>query len=145
VAKFNIDRIRQIMGEINSALYKLQGYAKLPEKRFLGDFDKLDSAKYNLVITIEGAIDICNHIVARMGGRAPCDYADCFKILGELGIFPQRFVERLQKMAKFRNLLVHLYWQVDNQKVYNFVKEDILDVRHYLEGIGKLIEKEGKL
>jgi uncharacterized protein YutE (UPF0331/DUF86 family) len=54
--------------------------------------------------------------VAKAGGRAPCDYADCFRILGEIGIFDEEFVEKLEKMAKFRNLLVHLYWQVDNKK-----------------------------
>lgn len=137
--KFNIDRIRQIVGEINSSLYRLQEHTKLSEEEFLFNPDKLDSAKYNLLIVIEGAIDICNHVVARLGGRAPCDYADCFAILGELGIFSDEFVEKLKRMAKFRNLLVHLYWQVDNRKVYQALKEHIQNLRAYLQGIEKLI------
>jgi uncharacterized protein YutE (UPF0331/DUF86 family) len=140
VAKFNIDRIRQLTGEINQALSKLGRIGRLPEKEFLGNFEKIDSAKYNLIVAIEAAIDICNHIVAKAGGRAPADYADCFKILGELDIFNEEFVESLKKMAKFRNLLVHLYWQVDNQKVYSIIKGDIFDLRKYLKGIWKFIE-----
>jgi len=139
VAKFNIDRIRQIIGEINSSIHRIQEHTKLSEEEFLSNVDKSDSAKYNLVIGIEGAIDICNHVVARMGGRAPCDYADCFAILGELRIFSDEFVEKLKRMAKFRNLLVHLYWQVDNRKIYQVLKEDIQDLRTYLQGIEKLI------
>jgi uncharacterized protein YutE (UPF0331/DUF86 family) len=92
-----------------------------------------------LIVAIEGAIDICNHIVARRGGRAPCDYADGFAILAELRLFPLEFTERLKKMARFRNLLVHLYWQVDNRRVYHFLKEDLQDVKDYLKGIEKLI------
>jgi len=42
-------------------------------------------------------------------------------------------------MAKFRNLLVHLYWQVDNKKVYHILKEDIQDLRTYLRGIEKVV------
>ena len=140
--KFNLDRIRQIVGEINSALYKLERYAGLSEEEILSNPDKLDGTKYNLIIAIEGAIDICNHIVAKSGGRAPCDYADCFAILAELAIFPDEFVERLKKMAKFRNLLVYLYWQVDNKKVYHILKEDIQDLKTYLQGIEKIITLE---
>lgn len=141
MTKFNIDRIRQIIGEINFALNKLEKCSALSEDEFLSDFDKLDSGKYNLIVAIEGAIDICNHIVARMGGRAPCDYADCFAILAELDILPVEFVERLKKMAKFRNLLVHLYWQVDNRRVYQFLKKDIQDLKDYLKSIEKIISE----
>lgn len=139
--KFNIDRIKQIIGEINFALSKLETVSKIDEENFLIDHEKIDSAKYNLIVVIEGAIDICNHIVARAGGRAPNDFADCFAILGELGAFPAEFVEKLKRMAKFRNLLVHLYWQVDNRKVFSILREDIFDIRKYLQGIEKFIEK----
>ena len=137
--KFNIDRIRQITGEINLALSKLEAIGRLNEEDFLNSAEKIDGAKYNLIVVIEGAIDICNHIVAKTGGRAPCDYADCFAILGELGILSGQLIERLKKMAKFRNLLVHLYWQVDNRTVYGIIRKDILDIRTYLREIGKFI------
>ncbi|MBS1257208.1 MAG: hypothetical protein MAG551_00244 [Candidatus Scalindua arabica] len=140
--KFNIDRIRQISGEINVALSKLRKISELKEDEFIKAQEKIDSAKYNLIVVIEGAIDICNHIVAKAGGRSPCDYADCFSILGELEIFSEEFVERFRKMAKFRNLLVHLYWKVDNRKVYKVIKEDIGDIEEYLEGIGIFVGKK---
>lgn len=137
--EFNVDRIRQIMGEINSSLHKLEAYSRLAEEEFLSNTDKVDSAKYNLIITIEGAIDICNHIVARAGGRAPHDHADCFIILGELNMLSRELVDRLKRMAKFRNLLVHLYWKADNKKVYQILKEDIQDIKEYIKNIEKII------
>ena len=30
-------------------------------------------------------------------------------------------------MAKFRNLIVHLYWKVDNKEVYNILKNNLDD------------------
>lgn len=137
--KFNIDRIRQIAGEINLSLSKLENLTVISEEDFLKSQEKIDSAKYNLIVAIEGAIDICNHIVAKAGGRAPCDYADCFVILGELGILSQELTEKLKKMAKFRNLLVHLYWEVDNKKLHQIIKKDILDIKNYFEQIGKFV------
>ena len=137
--EFNIDRIRQLIGEINASLHKLSRYASLSEKEFLADPDKVDSSKYNLIVAIEGAIDICNHIVARAGGRAPNDHADCFAVLGELNILSPNFVERLKEMAKFRNLLVHLYWKVDNKEIYKILKKDIQDIKEYIKRVNKFL------
>ena len=140
--EFNVDRIRQLLGEINSSLRKLDGYAQLSEKDFLSNSDKVDSAKYNLIVAIEGAIDVCNHIVARAGGRAPHDHADCFEVLRELKMLSDDFVERLKSMAKFRNLLVHLYWKVDDQKVFRILKTDIQDIKEYIKEMNKLIAED---
>jgi uncharacterized protein YutE (UPF0331/DUF86 family) len=141
VPEYNVDRIRQMMGEINAALHKLDRYSEISKKKFLSNSEKVDSAKYNLIIAIEGAIDICNSIVARAGGRAPRDHADCFAILGELQLLTGEFVARLKRMAKFRNLLVHLYWKVDDQKVYQILKEDIQDIRGYLKSINGILTR----
>ncbi|OGO02490.1 MAG: hypothetical protein A2Y72_04000 [Chloroflexi bacterium RBG_13_53_26] len=127
------------MGEINAALHKLGRYSEISEEEFLSSPEKVDSAKYNLIIAIEGAIDICNSIVARAGGRAPRDHADCFAILGELKLLSGEFVDRLKRMAKFRNLLVHLYWKVDDRKVYQILNKDIPDMRDYLKAIDRVM------
>jgi uncharacterized protein YutE (UPF0331/DUF86 family) len=133
VPEYNVDRIRQIMGEINAALHKLAAYTEISESEFLSHPEKVDSAKYNLIVAIEGAMDICNSIVARAGGRAPKDHADCFTVLGELNFLQDEFVEKLKRMAKFRNLLVHLYWKVDDKKIHQILREDIRDIKEYLK------------
>jgi uncharacterized protein YutE (UPF0331/DUF86 family) len=139
VPEYNVDRIRQIMGEINVALHKLAAYTEISESDFLSNPEKVDSAKYNLIVAIEGAMDICNSIVARAGGRAPKDHADCFEVLRELGFLEAEFVERLKRMARFRNLLVHLYWRVDDKKIHQILREDIRDIKEYLKIIAKAV------
>lgn len=54
---------------------------------FTSDPDKIGSTKYNFIIAIESAIDMCNHIISRNGHRAPEDYADAFVVLGEKRAF----------------------------------------------------------
>jgi len=139
VPEYNVDRIREIMGEMNAALHKLAAYAEVSEREFLSHPEKVDSAKYNLIVAIEGAMDICNSIVARAGGRAPKDHADCFEVLKELDFLEAEFVERLKRMARFRNLLVHLYWKVDDKKIHQILKEDIRDIKEYLKIISKAV------
>jgi uncharacterized protein YutE (UPF0331/DUF86 family) len=84
----------------------------MEREAFLADRRALNSAKYLLIVAAEAALDICNHVAARRGGRSPEDYADCIAILAEIGAIDDVLRQRLVRMARFRNLLVHLYWKV---------------------------------
>lgn len=121
-------RVRELLGNITDALRRLRELGQLPEAEFLGDYRNTESAKYLLIVATEAAIDLCNHIVARQGGRAPGDYADCFAILVELNVITLDLADRLKRMARFRNLIVHLYWQVDNRRVYRIIQDDLGDL-----------------
>ena len=126
----NVDpiRIRDLLGNIADAQRRLRELGQSSEADFLGDYRNTESAKYLLIVAVAAAIDLCNHIVARQGGRAPQDYADCFAILTELGITTPDLAARLQRMARFRNLIVHQYWQVDNRRVYHIIQDDLGDL-----------------
>jgi len=128
-------RIRELLGTINDVLRRLQELGRLPEVEFTADFRNTESAKYLLIVGIAAAIDICNHIAARRGGRAPQDYADCFVILQELGVMDEELASKLQQMARFRNLLVHLYTQVDNRRTYQVIQSDIDDLDTFRRAI----------
>jgi uncharacterized protein YutE (UPF0331/DUF86 family) len=126
--EIDLIRIRDLLGNIAEAQNRLRQLGQLSESEFLEDFRNTESAKYLLIVAAEAAIDLCNHIVARRGGQAPQDYADCFTILSELEVITSDLATRLQRMARFRNLIVHLYWQVDNRRVYEIIQSDLGDL-----------------
>jgi uncharacterized protein YutE (UPF0331/DUF86 family) len=45
-------------------------------------------------------------------------------------------------MARLRNLLVHLYWKVDNTRVYQAIRDDLGDYEAYLAAIGRYLATE---
>lgn len=45
-------------------------------------------------------------------------------------------------MARFRNLLVHLYWKVEDDEVWRIIREDIQDFDEYLRAIGRYLKAE---
>jgi uncharacterized protein YutE (UPF0331/DUF86 family) len=138
------ERVQALLGQIAEAQEKAARLGELPEPVFLNDYRNTESAKYLLIVAIEAAIDLCQHLVARSGGRSPTDYADCFTLLQELGILPADLAERLRRMARFRNLLVHLYWKVDNRKVYRVLREDLDDLRLFREAIACWVERKSR-
>jgi len=128
-------RIRDLLGNIAEAQGRLRELGQLAEADFLGDSRNTESAKYWLIVAAEAAIDVCNHIVARQGGRAPGEYAECFEILADLEVLEPDLAQRLKNMARFRNLLVHVYWKVDNQRVYQIVKNDLNDLDSFRQQV----------
>ena len=131
----DLSRVRDLSGNIADAVRRLTELSQLTESDFVNDFRNSESAKYLLIVAAEAAIDLCNHIVARSGGRAPQDYADCFEVSRDLSVITPDLATRLKQLARFRNLLVHLYWQVDNQRVYQFLQNDLNDLDLYLQQV----------
>ena len=54
--------------------------------------------------------------------------------MGDAGAFEEDFVDRLSKMARFRNRLVHIYWEVDDELIYSMLTEHIKDMEEFTEG-----------
>ncbi len=121
-------RVRDALSHIGEAQRRLNELGQLPSDEFLADYRNTESAKYLLIVAVEAAIDLCNHIVARRQGRAPQGYADCFVALSELDAISRELAERLKSMARFRNLIVHLYWKVDDMRVYEIIRNDLKDL-----------------
>jgi uncharacterized protein YutE (UPF0331/DUF86 family) len=138
----NLDRLRDLAGQLRSAVRELREYATPSTDAFVMDRRSVNSAKYLLIVATESALDICNHLAARRGGRSPEDYADCIAILGEIGAIPADLRERLIKMARFRNLIVHLYWKVDDREVHRVIREDLTDLEQYLAAVGEYLKAD---
>lgn len=138
----NLDRVRELAGHLRDAVRQLRELGRGSRESFLADPRALNSAKYLLIVAAEAALDICNHLAARRGARSPTDYADCMTILAELGILDSDLTARLVRMARFRNLLVHLYAKVDDGEVHRLIREDLDDFDRYLASVGRYLKAE---
>jgi uncharacterized protein YutE (UPF0331/DUF86 family) len=129
------ERITEKFSQMDEYLAILKGMQRTPIEAFLDDKIIIGSAKYYLQVSIECCLDVANHIIAAEGFRAPKDYADSFKVLEENGVFDEKLGMKLRQMAKFRNRLVHLYGDIDDQYVYEFMKKDVLDILNFKKAI----------
>ncbi len=137
--KLNEDLIRERFHDIQQSLERLERIRTQPLDLFLSDQDTLDVACYRLLVAMEAALHICFHISAQELNRVPEEYAECFAILGEHGILPQDLSQDLQQMARFRNMLVHVYWKIDYDQVYRILQEHLDDLRAFVRAIGELL------
>lgn len=134
------DKIIDKFGQLDEFLAILKGMGKTPVDKFLKDKILIGSAKYYLQVSIECCLDIANHIIAAQGFRAPKDYADSFKVLEEHEVFDEKLGIKLRQMAKFRNRLVHLYGEIDDGYLYDFIEKDLQDLLEFKKVItGKFL------
>ena len=128
------------ISEVQQSLERLDSITSKGRDVFLTDPNLIDSAKYRLITAIEAAISICNHIIARKFKRVPESYSDCFTILHECSVITAELAERLGNMARFRNMLVHIYWEIDDEKIFDILTSDLVDFENYIKEIVHFLE-----
>lgn len=131
----DLARIRSRAADIRSALEVLRNYATRPDDGFLGNPEAIRSARYAIIVLVEAAVSICNHLCSRVVRKAPSSYGDCFLLLADSGILSGELAMRLARMAGFRNLLVHGYAKVDDRRLLHAMRHDLGDVEEYLAQI----------
>jgi uncharacterized protein YutE (UPF0331/DUF86 family) len=142
VSEVNLDRVRELAGHLRGAVRQLRELGQPSHELFVADPRATNSAKYLLIVAAEAALDICNHLAARRGGRSPEDYADCMAIMAEIGVIDHDLATRLMRMSRFRNLLVHLYARVNDGEVHRVIREDLGDLERYLASVGRYLKAE---
>jgi uncharacterized protein YutE (UPF0331/DUF86 family) len=117
--------------QLDEYLKILEKISKTPKETFLIDKILIGSAKYYLQVSIGCCLDVANHIIASEKLRAPRDYPDSFLVIQEEGLISSELGDKLRQMAKFRNRLVHLYGEIDNKNVYEYIKGNLKDIEEF--------------
>jgi uncharacterized protein YutE (UPF0331/DUF86 family) len=117
--------------QLDEYLKILAKISKTSKETFLKDKILIGSAKYYLQVSIECCLNVANHIIASEKLRVPRDYSDSFLVIQEEGLISSELGDKLRQMAKFRNRLVHLYGEIDNTNVYEYIKGDLKDIEEF--------------
>jgi uncharacterized protein YutE (UPF0331/DUF86 family) len=132
-------KLDQMLGNLKRYHGVLQELAAIPEDAFRSDKHKIGSAKYHFIVAIECCIDIANHIISSENYRFPGDNAESFVVLIEQGILSADKKTSFQGMARFRNRLVHLYWNVEDELVYQYLQTHLQDFPFFAESVSRFV------
>ena len=106
----------------------LEEIKTLSPEQFLESYKDIQAAKYSLLEIMEACIDIANYIISVKGFRRAEEYSEMFKVLKEEGVIQKKLATKLEDMARFRNLLVHRYGEIDNRRVLEIIKRNLKDI-----------------
>jgi len=127
-----------VIADSVNALKELQ---PLTYDEFAREHVLVGSAERDFQVAIQAALDIGAYLLAELSAQTPTDYKAIFPKLAEVGILPPDFVPRLVGMAKFRNVLVHLYLEVDLKKVYHYLQHDLVDLELFTRYVSEYLSR----
>jgi uncharacterized protein YutE (UPF0331/DUF86 family) len=91
--------------------------------------------EFPLQQAIQRCTDLAAHWLADAAGHRPATSAGLFLELAQRQLLPRELAQRLAAMARFRNLLVHEYGEVDPVRVWEIVRDDLGDVDAFLAAV----------
>lgn len=129
------------LSELETYLKQVREYSGVTLEAYQGDWKIQRIVERTLQMTIETCADIAGHIVSDGGMRAPTGYADTFRVLTENGIIDTGLCGSMEKMAKFRNIVVHQYERVDSEIVIAILRRHLDDFERYKEVVLAYLRK----
>ncbi len=126
-----------VIADCVNALRKLR---PLTYDEFAREHVLVGSAERDFQVAIQAALDIGSIILANQTVWVAQGYKAIFPKLAEIGVLPPDFAQKLVGMAKFRNVLVHLYLEVDLQRVYRYLQENLGDFETFARYVGEWLE-----
>ena len=130
-------RVRALLDRLGAEIDALHRLAARDRAELLADDDLLAAVKYRFIIAIEVCIDIGRHVIASEGLRAPLDYADVFTVLVEAHLVDPATAADLRDTARFRNLLVHGYTKVDDNRVVEILHDRVVDLTAFRRALAR--------
>ncbi|MEW5908128.1 MAG: DUF86 domain-containing protein [Patescibacteria group bacterium] len=137
MAELDIEKLKLRISEIQEAIKEVRQYLMISEEDFWKDHRNILAIEQLLLRAIEATGGICLHLVAKKLQKGVENIAHCFEILGEHNLLDKKLTESLIRMARFRNLLIHKYWEIDEKRVYEYAKQNLSDFENFISSIKK--------
>ena len=127
------------LAEMETYLGQIKEFSKISASAYKKEWKTQRVVERTLQILIELCIDIANHMISDKDMRLPTGYADAFRVLMENKILNKNLFRTMEKMAKFRNLIVHQYEKIDPAIVVSILHKNLKDFEKYKKAIIKFL------
>lgn len=119
----------------------LRSYQSITEERLEDDYELRSAIERNFHLAIESALDIGEIIISAEGFEKPEDYRGVILILEKHKVIPTDFAERFIEAVSFRNILVHMYEEIDVGELYSYLQTNLRDFDDFARYIARHLEK----
>ena len=84
-------------------------------------------------------MDTCQHLLAHLKG-IPCEgYVDCILKAGQEGLIPVSLSNSFRKLASLRNGLIHRYWVIRDDVLYQQTRDHAQELLAFAERIRQYV------
>jgi uncharacterized protein YutE (UPF0331/DUF86 family) len=136
------EKVTAIFRRMDGYMRQLRLMAERSRDEIVDDPVNFAATQHFLQLCAESCIDVANHVISAKRYRAPKDYADAFAVLVENKVVPRSALTDLQAIARFRNLVVHMYWEVDPDRIIDILQNHLDDFQVFEDRVLEFIQKD---
>jgi uncharacterized protein YutE (UPF0331/DUF86 family) len=111
---------------------------------FRSDFTAQLAVERALQAAIECCSDIASHLVSAYELGQPEIQRDLFQVLSRMGYIDAEYANTMSDLVSLRNRLVHLYWEVDVDRIYSYLQTDVIFLRRFRDFALELLAAENE-
>lgn len=138
----DLDVFDRRLARLEELLRRLRGLDAVQREVFLVDVAIQAQAERWLHLAAECTIDIAHHLIADRGWRTPATYREAFDVLRDEGVLSDEQTVRMQRWAALRNVLVHLYLEVDHAILFEILSRDLSELEQYAAAVARSVSNE---
>jgi len=136
MTNFNI--LENKVSAIKKYLKILARYQKYSAAEIDKNLDLKGAVERYLYLVVQATIDLADIIISLKKLRKPSSMSESFKILSEENIIESGLRGKLVKMVGFRNVIAHDYEEIDENIVYDVLKNRLKDIREFIKVVEKI-------
>lgn len=121
--------------DLETYLQQIEEFRSVTAGEYRSDWKVQRIVERTLQMMIEVCSDIANHVIADAGMRPPTSYADTFRVLHENAVIDEQLTSALEKMARFRNIIVHQYETIDAEIIEQILTRNLQDFAAFRDQI----------
>jgi len=142
MSELNKEYIRQKIKLTDEYLAEMKKFLQISDEIILTDLKSRYSLERVFLLLVEELIDINNYLIKTLNLNPVEDLKSSFIILGESGVLPTAFAQKIAPLGGVRNILVHQYEKIDFNLFLRNLRRNINDFENYIKNILLFIESK---
>ena len=137
--KFN-DKIIAKLDQMKQYLTELGGILPDTVDEYMESLKIRRACEKTIELAIETVIDVISGVIAEKRLGVPSSEESIIQIAQKNKMLSIALAKKIQEMKGFRNVLVHKYGEVDDERVYTYLSEELEDFEVFEREIVKFLK-----
>ncbi len=137
--EYSVERVLRFLEDAKEAIRAARAVTGESLDVFLRDIRLRFALRYALVQLVESLAAALAPWLEYSCDRAPETYRQVFMLAAECGILPADVARVLAALASLRNMLVHRYWSVDDERLFRETRASLEVAERAVEWLRRLV------
>ena len=136
------DKILSKLDLMHQYLDELQDILPQDVEEYIQNMTQRRACEKTIELAIETVIDIASIIISEERLRVPQSEEDIFNLLEKKKILSKSLIQKVRQMKGFRNILVHKYGDVEDERAYAYLEHERNDFALFEKEIKQFLKRK---